>query len=177
MRNLLTILILTAGAIALACAPDEKAATPLETFKTYIKAQKKKDTTTMKLLLTAETLKAHEQEAKAMGTTVDDIIKRESMIGESQTAVEFRNEKIDGERATLEVRNSFGTWETIFFLLERGEWKIDKKGSADNLIREIEEENRKADERNQLNSLPDNTNGFLTPEPFDAGNTNRPSVN
>jgi len=161
----------------LACAPDQKAATPLETFKTYTKAQKKKDTTTMKLLLTSETLKAHEQEAKAMGTTVDDIIKRESIVGESQTAVEFRNEKIDGERATLEVKNSFGSWEKIFFLLEGGEWKIDKKGSADNLMREIEEENRKADEINNINSLPQNDNSFPTPQPVEPINSNRVGIN
>lgn len=172
MRNLLTLLILTATSLALACAPDDKAATPLETFKTYTKAQKKKDTTTMKLLLTAETLKAHEQEAKAMGTTVDDIIKRESIVGEAQTAVEFRNEKIDGEKATLEVKNSFGSWETIFFSRENGEWKIDKKGSADNLLREIEEENRKADEKNNINSSPMNDNSFPTPQPVEPLNAN-----
>lgn len=92
--------------MGLGCAGEQKPATPLETFKTYTKAQKKKDTTTMKLLLSAETLKAHEQEAKVMGVTVDDIVKREAIVGETQTSVEFRNEKIDGERATLEVKNA-----------------------------------------------------------------------
>lgn len=176
MRILLTSLILTILGTALACFSERIPATPVETFKTYTKALKKKDTTTMKLLLSSETLKAHEQEAKAIGTTVDDIVKRESLIGESQTAVEFRNEKIDGERATLEVKNSSDRWETIFFLNESGEWKIDKKGSADNLLREIEEENRKADELNNINSSPSIDNSFPTPQPVEPINANSASV-
>jgi Cu/Ag efflux protein CusF len=177
MRILLTSLIFAVCLTALACFSERVPHTPLETFKTYVKAVKKKDTTTMKLLLTSETLKAHEQEAKTMGTTVDDIIKRESLIGESQTAIEFRNEKIDGERATLEVKNSSDRWETIFFLNEGGEWKIDKKGSADNLLREIEEENRKADEQYQINNPPANNNSIPHLDANGTANINSPSVN
>ena len=126
----------------------------------------------MKALLTAETLKMHEQEAKSMGTTVDEIIKREMIVAEGQKLVEFRNEKIDGERATLEVKNSFGEWETIYFLLEGGIWKIDKKGYADQLLKEIEEENRQIDEEMNVNRpVPfDTASPFPTP-PFDSANT------
>lgn len=123
------------------CAEPKPPATPLETFKTYTKALKQKDYTTVKLLLSSETLKMHEQEAKAQGITVDDIVKRENFVGENQTSVEFRNEKIDGEKATLEVKNSFGSWETVPFLREEGEWKIDKKGYAERMIQDIEQQN------------------------------------
>jgi len=154
MRILLTLLILSVASLALACAREQKPETPFKTFETYIKALKKKDTTTMKLLLSAETLKAHEQEAKAMGVTVDEIVKRESIFAEGQKVVEFRNEKIDGERATLEVKNAFDQWETVFFLLENGKWKIDKKGYTDQLLREIEQENDNFDEQNNINAIP-----------------------
>lgn len=156
MRNYLKILILMAMVTSFACTGEQKPSSPLETFKTYTKAIKKKDTTTMKLLLSSETLKAHEQEAKVMGTTVDDIVKRESLVSEMQTSVEFRNERIDGERATLEVKNVGNRWETVFFVFEGGEWKIDKKGSADQLLREIEEQNRQADENYNAESPLDN---------------------
>ncbi len=171
MRKYIILLILLSVLISLACSGETMPATPLETFKTYSKAIKKKDTTTMKLLLSSETLKMHEQEAKAQGITVDDIVKRETLVSENQTSIEFRNEKIDGNSATLEVKDQFGRWETLFFVFENGEWKIDKKGAADKLLREIEEENRKADEQMKMNSSPFGDRNFPSPIP-DVSNSN-----
>src|SRR5512140_487417 len=108
-RKLLFIAIFTVFA---ACSGPAKVASPVETFKTYTKAIKQKDTTTMKLLLSDATIKMHEKEAKAQGVTVDDIVKRETLFSENQKTVEFRDEKIDGDKATLQVKNSFGSWET-----------------------------------------------------------------
>ncbi len=131
---------------AISCAGESKPATPKETFQTYTKAVKAKDITAMKLLLSAETIKMHEQEAAAQKVTLDDIVKRETLISEGQAVVKVRNEKIDGERATLEVENAFGSWETLPFVFENGQWKIDKKGYSDQLMRDIEEINRQTDE-------------------------------
>ncbi|MEO8648669.1 MAG: hypothetical protein ABI539_05845 [Acidobacteriota bacterium] len=139
-----------AGLFGASCGPGDQPATPLETFKTYTKAIKQKDTTTMKLLLSADSIKMLEQEAKAQNISLDDVVKRETLFNENQTSVEFRNEKIDGGRATLEVKNSFGTFETVPFVFEEGEWKIDKKGFADRLIEDIEQENNQ-----QLDSVID----------------------
>ena len=55
------ILIFTMISILGACAGEQKPATPLETFQTYTKAIKKKDITTMKLLLSSGTIKMHIQ--------------------------------------------------------------------------------------------------------------------
>jgi hypothetical protein len=117
-------------------------ATPVETFKTYTKAVKQKDYTTMKLLLSEATVKMHEHEAKAQGVTVDDIIKRETLLGENQRTVEYRDEKIDGEKATLKFKNEFGSWEILPFVREDGVWKIDKQGYADMMIQDIENETK-----------------------------------
>jgi uncharacterized lipoprotein len=141
----LAVLALAVG-LAAACGGESKPATPLETFKTYTKASKAKDTTTMKLLLSSATMKMHEQEAKAQGVPVDDIVKRETLFTQDQRTVEFRNEKIDGDKATLEVKNSAGNWETVPFVFEDEQWKIDKKGFMDDLIRGIEERNRPQDD-------------------------------
>lgn len=124
---------------------DNEPATPIETFKTYSKAIKNKDITTMKLLLSASTIKMHELEAQAQGLTVDDIVKRETLVSESQTTVKLRNEKIDGNTATLEVENSIGQWETVPFILEDGVWKIDKKGFAQRLMDEADRSNQVLD--------------------------------
>ena len=100
----------------------------------------------MKLLLSAESIKMHEQEAKAQNLTLDDIVRRETLFTEGQKTVEFRNEKIEGEKATLEVKNSFGSWETIPFLREDDEWKIDKKGYVDRLMQEGDQKNQQMDD-------------------------------
>ena len=175
MRNYLILFILLVFSGSFGCSGDEKPATPLETFKTYTKAIKKKDITTMKLLLSRDTLKMHEQEAKAQGVTVDDIVKRETLFSESQKTVEFRNEKIDGDKATLEVKDPSDYWQTVYFVREDGEWKIDKKESVDQLIREAEEENRKADE--EFNSNRPFEEPLQTPTPpFDAANSNQATL-
>ena len=138
--------ILIAAMFASACADASEPKTPIDTFKTYITAAKKKDTTKMKLLLSSESIKMHEQEAKAQNVTLDDVVKRETLFNEGQKVVEFRNEKIDGDKATLEVKNTFGSWETIPFVREDGGWKIDKKGYADRLMKEIEDSMQQMDD-------------------------------
>lgn len=129
-----------------ACSTEPKPETPVETFKAYISAVKQKDTTKMKLLLSSESIKMHEEEAKAQNVTLDDIVKRETLFTEGQKSVSFRNEKIDGEKATLEVKNSYGAWETIPFVRESGEWRIDKKGYADRLFQDVEQNNQQMDD-------------------------------
>lgn len=130
----------------LACTSGEaKPATPIETFKTYTKAIKQKDTTTMKLLLSDATMKMNEMEAQARGVPVDEVVKNETLFREGQKTVKWRNEKIEGDMATLEVENSYGTWETVPFVKEDGVWKIDKKGFAQRMMEEHEKNNQQLD--------------------------------
>lgn len=128
--------------VAISCSAPKQPATPKETFETYSKALKKNDITTMKLLLSSETLKMHDQEAKRQGVILDEIVKREALLNKDQTIVKVRNEKIEGEKATLEVENQIGIWETVSFVFEDGQWKIDKKSTID-MINDIEEINNK----------------------------------
>jgi hypothetical protein len=144
--SLFSLLVVSGLMLLSACAEERKPASPAETFKTYVKAFKAKDITTMKLLLSGETIRMHEQQAKAEGVTLDDIVKRETLLGEGQTTVEYRNEKIDGDRATVEYKNSFGIWETVPFVREEGEWKLDKKGYADQMLRDMEQNSQQFDE-------------------------------
>lgn len=146
MRVLLLTTFFSLLALAAACASELQADTPIETFKTYITAIKQKDTTKMKLLLSSESIKMHEQEAKAQNVPLDDIVKRETLFTEGQKIIEFRNEKIEGERATLEVKNSFGVWETVPFIREENKWRIDKKGYAERLLQDVEQNNQQMDD-------------------------------
>ena len=146
MRTGFLVAAMVAGMLATGCARESKPDTPVEAFKTYISAVKRKDTTRMKLLLSSESIKMHEQEAKAQNVTLDDVVKRETLFSEGQKVVEFRNEKVEGETATLEVKNSFGSWETVPFVRETGDWKIDKKGYADRLMQEVEQSTQQMDD-------------------------------
>lgn len=136
-----------AAIFVISCSGEKQPATPVETFQTYVKAFKKKDLTTMKLLLSSDSLKMHEQEAKAEGVPLDDVVRRDTLLAQDQTTVEYRNEKIDGDRATLEYKNSENKWEIIPFVREGGEWKVDKKGYADQLLREVEQNGQQFDEQ------------------------------
>jgi hypothetical protein len=136
-------LVILSACFIFACAGKPSPSTPLETLKVYTTAIKKKDTTQMKLLLSDASIKMAEQEAKAQNVAVDDIIKRETLFGENQRNVNFRNEKIDGDRATIEMKDSFETWVTVPFVREEGVWKIDKQGFANQMMQQIEEENNK----------------------------------
>lgn len=153
MRIWSNILVLAMAAAVFACGGGEPAS-PKKTFETYIKALKQKDTTTMKVLLSDATIKMHEQEAKSQGITVDDIVKRETLFSEGQTTIEYKDEKIEGEKATLQVKTPYGTWETVPFVLEDGGWKIDKQGYADQMLRDMDESNRRLDEIINSNVQP-----------------------
>ena len=140
------VAILSAAVLMSGCSEAKQPATPAETFQTYVKAFKKKDITTMKLLLSSESMKMHEQEAKAEGVTVDDIVKRDSLLGDEQTTVEYRNEKIDGDKASIEYKNQYGAWETVPFVRENSEWKLDKKSFADQIMQDMDQDSHRLDD-------------------------------
>ena len=144
MRPIYTSLLLVTAIFAAACGASSEPKSPVQTMQTYTKAVKAKDTTTMKLLLSADTIKMLEQEAKSQNVVLDEVVKRETLFPESQKVFEFRNEKIEGEKATVEVKNSFGQWETWPFVFEDSQWKIDKKGYADLLMQDIQLQNDSA---------------------------------
>lgn len=172
MRPVYTILLMVSAAFAAACGATSEPKSPVETMKTYTKAVKTKDTTTMKLLLSSDTIKMLEQEAKSQNVMLDEIVKGETLFPETQKVFEFRNEKIEGERATVEVKNSFGQWETWPFVFEDGQWKIDKKGYADRLMQDIELQNDAAIDdiirQNQIPTEPTPADQTMPPMPPDS---------
>lgn len=158
------IIVFSFAALLAGCGAS-KPATPVETFKTYAKATAKKDIPAMRLLLSEATLKMHEKEAIAQGVTVNDIIGRQTLFAENQRAVEFKDEKIDGDKATLQLKNATSKkWQTIFFVRENGEWKIDVQSSADQFAKDIEEEQRqKFDQLSNFNASPQATEPIQEP--------------
>lgn len=138
MRAILLSLYLFVALGFSACGGGSTPATPVETLKAYTIAMKSKDTTMMKLLLSEASIKVHQQEATARGVTLDEIVQQQTLFPLDQRVFDYRNEKIEGEKATVEVRNSFGGWDTVFLVKEGGAWKIDRKGSTDQMIQDVE---------------------------------------
>jgi hypothetical protein len=103
---------------------------PTATLKAYFEALQKKDAAGLKKTLSKGTLEMFEQFAKAQNPpkTLDEALQTglaSATTGDSNKMPETRNEKIDGEKATLEVKNDkSGAWETVPFVKEDGDWKI-----------------------------------------------------
>ena len=100
----------------------------------------------MKLLLSDASIKMAEQEAKAQNVTLDDIVRRDTLFSESQTQLKYRNERMEGDKAIIEVENTFGSFDPVLFVREDGVWKIDKRAFADQMLQQMDEQNRKLDE-------------------------------
>lgn len=158
-KQFLVCILVAAVSFACSSAP-KKVLTPLETLKAYGSAYKKKDITAMKLLLSQESLKMHEQEARAQNVTVDDIVKRETLFSENQKSAEFRNQRIEDTKATIEMKDSMKIWNTVHFVKEDGVWKIDRKGFADRIEQDVQQSDQKLDDIINQGRI-DNSNTFV----------------
>ena len=141
------ILVFMLACFLAACSgSDPKPSTPLDTLKAYTLAIKKKDTTTMKLLLSEATIKMHQQSAKEQGVTLDEIVERETLFAPGQKTAEYRNEIIEGDRATIEMKNAYGVWDKVSFVKEPDGWKIDKQAFVDPILQQNEMDNQRLNE-------------------------------
>ena len=109
-------------------AKDESSAssmTPTETVKAFITAYEKVDVEAMKKLLSKKSLEMLERSGEGEGQSLDDRLK-EFMKAEQlpfKGTPEMRNEKIDGDKATVEVKVD-GKWEPTPLVKEDGAWKF-----------------------------------------------------
>jgi hypothetical protein len=111
---------------------------PSATFKTYFEAQKKKDIAGMKQTLSKTSLTMMEASAKQQQMTLDKMI--ESQLENPSSRIdkipETRNEKINGDNATLELHNEdVNRWDTMYFVKEDGGWKIALDRTIEEMLR------------------------------------------
>ena len=140
------LLILLAVFGFLSCSSEQKNKTPLDTLRVYTEAIKKKDTATMKSLLSKGSIKMAQDEAKSKNVPVDEIIQNETLFSSDQRVVEFRNQKIEGDTATIEIKTSSGLFDRIPFIKEEGVWKIAKEKYLDEQLKQADEDSKKLDE-------------------------------
>lgn len=101
---------------------------PTSAFTAYYEAIKSKNVEAVKSLFSKGTLNMMEERAKKTNTTVDAVMKEGLEEASKDVPAEIpqsRNEKVDGDKATLEVRNDKqDKWELVHFVKEDGQWKI-----------------------------------------------------
>ena len=117
-------------ALALACLALASAAcnkvgkSPTGTARAIYDASKNKDVATMKKALSKRTLDALEQFAKSQNKSLDDWL-TENLAKPPTVPFEVKDEKINGDMGTLEVKTEGGRWQTFHFVKEDGLWKWD----------------------------------------------------
>jgi Putative lumazine-binding len=120
-------LLVTSIFLLVVAAGCKSAPGPAATFKTYFEAQKKKDIAGMKQTLSKTSLKMMDASAKEQGLTLDKMIDAQLQNPSSKIdkMPETRNEKINGDSATLELHNEEANrWDTMYFVKEDSGWKI-----------------------------------------------------
>jgi hypothetical protein len=97
---------------------------PTASYKAAYDAMKNKDTAAFKKLMTKKDLQDIEETAKKAGKSSDDMLKDVINAIPLPKSNDSKDEKIDGDKATLQVKNEKDEWETINFIKEDGEWKL-----------------------------------------------------
>ena len=154
MRFYQIILILLCACLLSACGENPKPEAPLDTLKAYNQAVKEKDTATIKSLLSSGSIKMAQDEARAQNVSADEILQRETLYSPGQTTVKIRNQNIEGDQARIEVENSSGIWEIVFFVKENGKWKIAKERYEEEMLKQAEEADRRIDEQINRDKKP-----------------------
>lgn len=116
---------------------SNSAGTPTDAYKAAYTARKNKDIEGLKKLMSKDvieflTMVAEADEKKK--STLDDQLKELCEKPQAATA-EARNEKVDGDYATIEYLDEKGGWKPMEFVKEDGMWKLafgpPKKDSPD----------------------------------------------
>jgi hypothetical protein len=104
--------------------PDVAASgSPTEVYKLAYKYRSEKNIEGLKLVFSKDVLDFMANMGKDENKSLDDQIRE--MTGEPQWETdESRNEKISGDHATIEYRDSDGNWTTMDFVKEDGKWKL-----------------------------------------------------
>ncbi len=101
----------------------EKYATPTATVKAFKDALVKKDEVAMLGALSKKSSEVVKVMAGDFKKTPIEFLSPENP-DDLKKETEFQNEKIDGDKATLEVREDKDEWETLPFVKEDGAWKL-----------------------------------------------------
>lgn len=109
-----------------AAAPAGALSTPTNTFMAFYEASKKNDVPGVIRVLSKDSLDFLTAEAKKENKTLEVALTESLKTADvPKTTPETRNEKVDGDKATLEVKDDKSSnWDTFNFVKENNEWKL-----------------------------------------------------
>jgi hypothetical protein len=117
------VVALTSLALAAAACGNKAGSSPTATAKAFYDAVKAKDVAAIKNTMSKSSLDMMEKFAKMQNKSLDEALK-DPNSSSAPPAFEAQNEKIEGDTATLEVKNEKGKWDKLPFVKEDGRWKI-----------------------------------------------------
>jgi hypothetical protein len=108
-------------------------ATPTDAYKTAYELRKKKDIEGLKKIMSKDIIEFLTMMGEADKKTLDDMLKE--MVEKPQAdKVEVRNEKVDGDSATIEYLTETGGWKTMDFERVGSDWMLSfPKASKDDI--------------------------------------------
>lgn len=98
-------------------------ATPTEAYRTAYELRRNKDVPGLKKVLSADILEFFTEMGKVEGKSLEEMLM--DLAEKPQAAEpEARNEKISGDRATIEFKDDKGEWSEMDFIKVGSEWKL-----------------------------------------------------
>lgn len=129
---------------------------PTDTLKNFIEASKKKDVEAIKKSLSKGSLALAEKSAQSQGIAIDELFRRDNAQMPSEVP-EIRNEKVEGDTATVEVKDLTSGYDTIPFVKEDGAWKIAFDKYQETMLEKMRQEMNVLDASDVNANQPDNT--------------------
>lgn len=126
-RNVTVTLTLALITFVAACgAATSGPNSPSGVSKRFIEAARAKDVKTFKALLSKKSLESIEKDAKEANMSADEMITK--LLGQDlfkgTGAIKVRNEKITGDKATVEIKDDKGKWLENDLVKEDNNWKV-----------------------------------------------------
>lgn len=124
--KIISALFIFAIVFTAACKVSETKFEPKAVINQYIAALEEKNIEKLKENASAKTIVVLNDAAKRSNLSLEEMIKKnEPQIPEILKNPEVRNEKVEGDRATVEIKNpTNGKWDNITFVKEDNRWKI-----------------------------------------------------
>ena len=127
MKSYKTIVVVLCAIFVFGCSQAQQqpqTKSPTEVMLALNEASKTKDVAGIKNSISKGTLSLMEESAKAQNISVDEALKKDNG-SPFKDLPEMRNEKIEGDTATVELKNATtNDWETIPFVKEDGVWRL-----------------------------------------------------
>jgi len=138
----------------------ETNATPKDAILAFVKALESKDEAAVKASLSEKTNKMLALQTKMTGRSVVDIFNSKEFEDISKVP-DMRNEKIEGDKATLEVKDPKDEkWDEMPLVKENGSWKLafadaDYDKDYENMVKQVEKAGKAMDDGKKTESEAD----------------------